>query len=60
MQEFDITLRIRVEAKNMNEADTIADCVVSDLKDSGNTFVDRPINKATWDMITPAAIDESF
>ena len=54
MEEFDIVLRIRIEAENMKEADIRADCVVSDLKDSGNTYVERPIINAAWVMIYPA------
>ena len=54
MTEFDITIKIRVEAENMKEADEIADAIVSDLNEEGYKYIDRPINAASWDLITPA------
>lgn len=59
MKEFDITLRVRIAVEDMDAADITADLIVDDLKRAGEVYIDRPINEAAWDLISPA-VDGGF
>ena len=51
--EFEIALRIRVEADTMETAEECAESIIGDLIKDGEQFFDRPIEAAEWDKITP-------
>ena len=52
-KEFEITLKVKVEATSLDTARTIANGIVEDLKRCGEYYVDRPINHVRWNRITP-------
>ena len=56
--EFDITLKLKVEADNLTQARSIANAIVNDLEKVGEEYVDRPINHVRWNRITPVISPE--
>lgn len=54
MKEFDIHLRVRVQAEHIREAAEVGDAIVEDLLQDGETYSDRPINGAICDRVTQA------
>ena len=50
MEEFDITLRVRVKRENILEGETEADFIVSNMKDD---MSDCGIVSVVWDSISP-------
>jgi hypothetical protein len=57
-KEFEITLRLRVEADNLTVAECLATAIVNDLKKVGEEYVDRPINSVRWQRISPVFPDQ--
>lgn len=57
-KEFEITLKVRVEARSLDVANTIATGIVDDLKKVGMEYVDRPINSVRWQRISPIFPDQ--
>lgn len=52
-REFEITLKVKVEARSLDVANTIANGIVDDLEKCGQEYVDRPINHVRWSRISP-------
>ncbi len=52
-KEFEITLKVRVEAENLSVAEVLATAIVNDLSECGKEYVDRPINTVRWQRISP-------
>lgn len=52
-REFEITLKVKVEANSLDVARTIANGIVDDLLKCGQHYVDRPINDVRWNRISP-------
>lgn len=52
-REFEITLRVKVEAHSLDTARTIANGIVDDLERCGQEYIDRPINYVRWSRISP-------
>ncbi len=51
MKEYEITMRVRVEADNMDTADACAEIIIADLLSDGwDSF---EIKGAEWDLIAP-------
>lgn len=53
IKEFEVTLKLKVEADNLWQAESLATAIVNDLKKVGGEYVDRPINTVRWQRITP-------
>lgn len=52
-KEFEITLKLKVEADNLTVAECLATAIVNDLLKCGEEYVDRPINHVRWQRIQP-------
>lgn len=53
MKFFDITMRVRVEAESMDEAERLAHDIVGEVK-ALPVAVEIPVESAAWQKITPA------
>ncbi len=53
MKEFEILLRVRVEAEDMNDAELAAGTFVLDLREEDPLRVDWSVLDAVWDKISP-------
>jgi len=52
-REFEVTLKVKVECLSLEQANTIANGIVEDLKRCGEYYIDRPINDVRWSAICP-------
>ena len=53
--EYDVVIIVRVESKNVVDANELGMKIVADLTDTGEVCVDRPINKAWVNSTTKAS-----
>ena len=53
IQEYEVTLKLKVEADNLTQAEVLATALVNDLVKAGEEYIDRPINDVRWNRITP-------
>lgn len=52
-EEFEITFKVRVEARSLDVARIHANSIAADLEQCGEQYVDRPINSVRWSRISP-------